>query len=169
MKKLIFAAMVALVSMSSGAVHAQFWGDNPMESYNRSGGSYARGEALRSGDVMEATVVAVRPVQLEASATADTTGKAVGGALGALAGSKMGKGNGQYAGAIIGGLIGAIAGQETARKVSESGAAEVIIRFADGRTKFVVQEDGGQFRPGDRVYVMSGSGWNASIRLTMAQ
>jgi len=169
MKKLIFAAMVAVVSMSSGAAEAQFWGSNPMESYNRSGGSYARGEALRSGDVQEATVVAVRRVNLEGSATADTTGKAVGGALGALAGSKLGNGNGKYAGAIIGGLIGVVAGQEAGRAVSESTAAEVIIRFADGKTKFVVQEDGGRFRPGDRVYVMASGDWKPTIRLTMAE
>lgn len=168
MKK-IFAAMVAFVSLASGAVQAQFWGDNPTESYNRSGSSYARGEALRSGDVQEATVLAVRRVNLEASATADTTGKAVGGALGALAGSKLGNGNGKYAGAIIGGLIGVVAGQEAGRAVSESTAAEVIIRFADGKTKFVVQEDGGRFRPGDRVYVMASGGWNSTIRLTMAE
>lgn len=169
MKKLFIAAMVAMVSMTSGVVQAQFWGDNSMESYNRSGSSYARGEALRSGDVQEATVLAVRRVNLEASATADTTGKTLGGALGALAGSKLGNGNGKYAGAIIGGLIGVVAGQEAGRAVSESTAAEVIIRFADGRTKFVVQEDGGRFRPGDRVYVMASGDWKPTIRLTMAE
>lgn len=165
MKKLALAATAALMSFVSVCASADFWGDNPIQSYERSGSSYARGEALRSGDALEATVVAVRRVQLEASSTADTTGKAVGGALGALAGSKMGKGKGQYAGAILGGLVGVVAGQGVARNVSESEAAEVIIRFPDGRTKFVVQEDGGSFRPGDRVYVLVSGGWDSTIRL----
>lgn len=169
MKNLFFAATVAFLSMTSGVVQAQFWGSNPMESYNRSGDSYARGEALRSGDVQEAIVVSVRRVNLEGTATADTTGKAVGGALGALAGSKLGNGNGKYAGAILGGLIGVVAGQEAGRAISESTAAEVIIRFSDGKTKFVVQEDGGRFRPGDRVYVMASGDWKPTIRLTMAE
>lgn len=158
MKKLfssiVFAASVLTVTSAFA------WGDNGYfsnsssnEPYNRSGGDYSRNETLRGGDVVDATVLMVREVVQESTDASSAIGTAAGGAIGGLAGSKIGKGNGRYVTGILGAIAGAAIGQTAGRYASERMAGEVLVQLANGPKKFIVQEDGMQFRPGQKVFV----------------
>lgn len=163
--------VIAMLAMMHGAAHAD-WGSNDGEPYNRSGDSFAKGEALKAGEVADGVIVAVRPVMLEASQTAVTTGTLAGGGLGALGGSKFGKGKGKIVTGVLGGIVGAGVGQAMGEAVSERHAGELVVQLEQGRKIFIVQEDGMRFQPGDKVFVLksqaSGWGGNANYRVSPA-
>lgn len=136
-------------------------GSNPT-----SGGEYRRDSALTQGEVYEAIVVQVRDVKLQSTDYARNVGAATGGAIGGIAGSKLGGGSGKVVTGILGAVIGAGVGQATGEAISERKAGEIVVRGNDGKMTYIVQEDGMQFRPGERVLLMkTSSGWNSSTRV----
>lgn len=121
------------------------------------GGTYQRTEARRTMTVQFGTVESVRPVVLEGTKT--PVGAAAGAALGGLAGSNIGKGRGSVAGAIVGAVAGGVAGAAIEEGVTRRQGVEITVRLDDGHHLAVVQEDEGeQFRPGERVRLLSDGG-----------
>lgn len=124
---------------------------------SQSGSSYAPGQAQREMRVRMGVVESVRQVTLEG--TKSGAGTVVGGAVGGIAGSNIGGGNrGSAVGTILGAVGGAIAGHAIEESVTKKAGLEITVKFDNGSMSAITQEADEQFRPGDRVRVLSGSG-----------
>ena len=84
-------------------------------------------------------------------------GTILGGIAGGLLGHQVGGGSGQTAATIVGGVGGAVAGsqiQQRTRGVNET--FRVTVRFENGATETIRQDDISNMRTGDRVRVEGG-------------
>lgn len=123
---------------------------------SKSGNVYPRYQARQEMLVRMGMLESVRPVELEGTQTG--AGTMTGAALGGLAGSNAGRGHGHIAGGIIGAVIGAIVGNAIENEATRRPGLELTVRLDDGQMIAVVQEgDPQEFRPGDRVRVLSGA------------
>jgi outer membrane lipoprotein SlyB len=119
-----------------------------------SGDTYHRGEAMRAQSVEMGVVDSVRFVVIEGTRTG--VGTAAGAALGGIAGSTIGGGyRANTAGAIGGAVIGGVAGHAIEEGSTRKQGVEVTVRLDQGRMIAVVQEATEEFRPGDRVRLVS--------------
>ena len=117
---------------------------------------YTRDQARREQTVRMGVVESVREVLMEG--TKSPAGTIAGGAVGGIAGSTVGGGKGAAVAAVIGAVAGAIAGSAIEEGVTRRQAMEITVKLDGGRIIAVVQEgDPREFRPGDRVRVLSGS------------
>lgn len=118
---------------------------------------YRAGEAQREQSVRMATIEAVREVTLDRGQTGVGTG--AGAVVGGIAGSTAGHGRGSVVGTVVGAVAGGIAGQAIENSTSKVPALEITVRLDSGDLRAIVQEaDGQQFRPGDRVRLLSQGG-----------
>jgi outer membrane lipoprotein SlyB len=84
-------------------------------------------------------------------------GTIIGGIAGGLIGHQIGGGSGQTAATIIGGVGGAVAGNQVQQRTR--GANEtfrVTVRFDNGATQTIAQDDIRDMRTGDKVRVEGG-------------
>ena len=121
-----------------------------------SGGAYSRGQARQEQNVRNGTVESVRPVTIEGTKT--PIGTVAGGAVGGVAGSTIGSGKGSAVGAIIGAVAGGIAGSVAEEALTRKQGLEIIVKLDSGNTVAITQEADEQFRPGERVRIISGGG-----------
>ena len=120
----------------------------------RSASVYKAGEAQREQIVRMATVESVREVQLDRGQTGVGTG--AGAVIGGVAGSGIGQGRGSVVGAVAGAVVGGIVGQAVENSSSLKPGLEITVRMDNGELRAIVQEvDGQQFRPGDRVRLLT--------------
>lgn len=156
----ICKVLVSMLMLASSTVAfaqspwSQF-GSTNQAPYERSGDSFSRGETLKGGDVIDAIVISVRPVTMEASGTSQNVGTGAGAAVGGIAGASAGKNTttktlGGLLGAIGGGVLGNMAGTA----LGEDQAGEIVLMLQTGKRIFVVQKDGMKFKEGDRVFVL---------------
>jgi outer membrane lipoprotein SlyB len=123
----------------------------------RSGSVYRAGEAQREQIVRMATVESVREVTIDRGQTGVGTG--AGAIVGGVAGSSVGQGKGSVIGAVAGAVAGGILGQTIENQSSKVPGLEITVRLDNGELRAIVQEvDGQQFRPGDRVRLLSEGG-----------
>ncbi len=123
----------------------------------RSASVYRAGEAQREQVVRLGTVESVREVVIDRGKTGVGTG--AGAVVGGIAGSTVGSGRGAAVGTVLGALVGGIAGQAVEEGSSKVPGLEITVRLENGELRAVVQEvDGQQFRPGDRVRLLSQGG-----------
>ena len=123
---------------------------------SKSGDVYTRDQARREQTVRMGVVESVREVLMEG--TKSPAGTIAGGAVGGIAGSTVGGGKGAAVAAVIGAVAWAIAGSAIEEGVTRRQAMEITVKLDGGRIIAVVQEgDPREFRPGDRVRVLSGS------------
>ena len=119
--------------------------------------TYSQGQVQSEMSVRMGVVESVRPVTLEGSPSG--AGTLVGGALGGIAGSNIGGGNrGSAVGSILGAVGGAIAGNAIEESAAKKPGLEITVRFDNGTMSAITQAADEQFRPGDRVRVLSGGG-----------
>jgi outer membrane lipoprotein SlyB len=84
-------------------------------------------------------------------------GTIVGGLAGGLIGHQIGGGSGQTAATIIGGVGGAVAGSEVQKRTrGPNETFRVTVRFENGATEVIRQDDIRDLRTGDRVRVDGG-------------
>ncbi|TRZ96583.1 MAG: glycine zipper 2TM domain-containing protein [Rhodocyclaceae bacterium] len=127
-----------------------------------SGSSYSHGQAQREMTVRMGVVDSVRPVVIDG--TKSGTGTAAGGLIGGVAGSNIGGGNrGSSVGTILGAVGGAVAGHMIEERVTRRPGLEITVKFDNGSMSAITQEADEEFKVGDRVRVLSGSG---STRVT---
>ncbi len=117
-----------------------------------------RGDAQRLSSVVDAVVLAVRPVTVEGSQSG--VGAAAGGAVGGIAG--YGAGGSQREAQIIG-ILGAAAGAVAGNLIERSGtreeAYEILVQLKNGERRAIVQAKGAEvFQPGDPVLLITTSG-----------
>lgn len=124
---------------------------------SKSGEVYSRDQARREQTVRMGIVESVRDVQMEG--TKSSVGVVAGAAVGGIAGSTLGGGRGSAVAAVIGAVAGGIAGAAIEEGVTRRQAMEITVRLDNGQFLAIVQEgDANEFRPGDRVRLLSTGG-----------
>ena len=124
---------------------------------SQSGSSYAPNQARGEMSVRMGVVESVRHVTIEGEKT--PVGALAGSAVGGIAGSNIGGGNrGSAVGSVLGAVAGGVAGHALEQHVSKKEGLEITIKLDGGHMIAVTQEADEQFRPGERVRVLSGHG-----------
>lgn len=124
---------------------------------SKSGDVYTRDQARREQTVRMATIESIREVVLEG--TKSPVGTVAGAAVGGIAGSTLGGGKGSAVAAVIGAVAGGIAGAAIEEGVTRKLAMEITVKMDNGQMIAIVQEgDPREFRPGDRVRIISSYG-----------
>lgn len=144
MKSAILAVLTASVFALAGCASS------------KSGSAYSRDQARGEMSVRMGVVESVRQVQIEG--TKSPVGGLAGGALGGVAGSQMGKGHGSTVGAIVGAVAGGLAGSAIEEGVTRQTGLEITVRLENGQYIAVTQAADEEFRPGERVRILSGRG-----------
>jgi outer membrane lipoprotein SlyB len=148
------AARGAAVVLAAAVLAAVLAGCATQE---RSASVYRANDAQREQTVRMATVEGVREVTLDRGQTGVGTG--AGAVIGGVAGSGVGGGRGSIVGAVAGAVAGGVIGQAIENSSSKVPAVEITVRLDNGDLRAIVQEaDGQQFKPGDRVRLLSQSG-----------
>lgn len=129
---------------------------------SKSGSAYTRDEARREMSVRAGIVESVREVTIEGTKT--PIGAGAGAVTGGIAGSAVGAGRGSAVGAVIGAVAGGVAGAAIEEGVTRKNGVEVTVKLDNGQLVAVVQEDDGtQFRPGERVRILSGTSGGSRV------
>jgi outer membrane lipoprotein SlyB len=122
-----------------------------------SGSVYSAGEARNEQTVRLGVVESVRQVTIEG--TRGELGTLAGGAVGGLGGSTVGGGSrGSAVGTILGAVVGGVAGSSIERAVTQKKGLEITVRLENGDIRAITQEADEEFRPGERVRLVSSRG-----------
>ncbi len=124
---------------------------------SKSGDVYTRDQARYEHTVRVGMVDSVREVQLEG--TKSPVGGLAGAAVGGIAGSTVGGGKGAAIAAVVGAVAGSLLGGNIEESATRKPALEITVKLDNGQLLSIVQEGhAAEFRPGDRVRVLSGRG-----------
>jgi outer membrane lipoprotein SlyB len=124
---------------------------------SKSGDVYTRDQARREQNIRMGVVESVREVLMEG--TKSPVGAIAGAAVGGVAGSTLGGGRGSTIAAVIGAVAGGLAGSAIEEGVTRKQAMEITVKTDNGHLIAIVQEgDPLEFRPGDRVRIISSGG-----------
>lgn len=124
---------------------------------SKSGDVYSRDQARREQTIRMGIVESVRPVTMEGTKSA--VGPMAGAAVGGIAGSTLGHGKGSAVTAVIGAVAGGLAGAAIEEGVTRRQALEITVKLDNGQFLAIVQEgDATEFRPGDRIRLLSTGG-----------
>ena len=121
-----------------------------------SASQYSAGQLGREQVVRMATVESVRVVMIDKGQTG--VGTTAGAIVGGVAGSSVGQGKGSVVGAVLGAVAGGVAGQAIEGNSQKLEGLEITVRLDNGELRAIVQAADEQFRPGDRVRLLSGAG-----------
>lgn len=121
-----------------------------------SGSVYSPGQTRTEQTVRMGVVESVRQVTIEG--TQGQVGAVAGGAAGGIAGSSVGGGRGEAIGAILGAVAGGVAGSAIEREVTKKKGLEITVRLDNGELRAITQEADEEFRPGERVRLLSNRG-----------
>lgn len=121
-----------------------------------------RGDAQRMSEVIDATVLSVRPVTVDGSQSG--VGAAAGGVVGGIAGSSVGGRRENAVGGVLGAVVGAVAGNAIERMGTQEEAVEILVQLRNGSRRAIVQAKGNQtLLPGDAVVLVTTGG---KVRVT---
>jgi outer membrane lipoprotein SlyB len=118
-----------------------------------SGSVYRPGQTQNEMQVRFAIVESVREVTIQHGQSG--VGTMTGAALGGLAGSTLGNGRGNVAGAVVGAVLGGAIGSNVENSSNMRRGLEITVRLENGEFRAITQEAGEQFRPGERVRLIS--------------
>lgn len=121
-----------------------------------SGSVYTPGQAQREQSIRMGVVESVRTVTIEPRQSG--VGAATGGIVGGIAGSNIGGGRGSIIGSVLGAVAGGLAGQAAEGAAMRKQGIEVTVKLDNGELRAVTQEADENFRPGERVRLLSGNG-----------
>lgn len=121
-----------------------------------SGGAYSRSQARQEQTVRLGVVESVRQVTIEGER--GPVGAITGAVVGGYAGSNVGHGRGSELATVLGAVAGGLAGSAIEGKVTTRAGLEITVKLENGQLIAVTQEADEDFRPGDRVRVLSGGG-----------
>lgn len=123
---------------------------------SQSGSSYSRAQTRGEMTVRMGVVESVRQVTIEGSNT--PVGTVAGGVIGGIAGSNVGGGRGSTVGTVLGAVAGGVAGSALEERATKKNGVEITVKLDGGQYLAITQEADEQFRPGERVRVLSGQG-----------
>jgi len=121
-----------------------------------SGSVYSGGQARQEQTVRMGVVESVRQVIIEG--TKRGVGTVAGGVVGGVAGSNVGGGKGSTIGTILGAVAGGLAGKAIEEGVSKKQGLEITVKLDNGEMRAITQDADENFRPGERVRLLSGGG-----------
>jgi len=108
----------------------------------RNSDTYYGGQALRAQSVDLGVIESLRPVQIQQGQTG----------VGTVGGGSRANAAGAIAGAIVGGMIGSA----IERDATKANGVEITVRLDSGKMIAIAQQGtGDEYRPGDRVRVLS--------------
>jgi len=127
-------------------------GPNP---YGASGQSYSSNEANQRLHVSYATIIDLKPVQIDSQG--NLIGKTAGGLIGGIAGSSIGGGRGSAAAAVAGAVIGGIIGNSAEAMYGKANGVQITVQLVNGEVQSIVQEANASalFNRGDHVKIIS--------------
>lgn len=117
---------------------------------------YGAHEAQREQTVRFGTVESVRQVEIQGRRS--QVGTVAGGVVGGIAGSTVGHGRGSAIGAVLGGVAGGVAGSAIEEGVTKKTGLEITVKLDNGDLRAIVQEADTEFKPGQRVRLVSSGG-----------
>jgi len=123
---------------------------------SQSGSSYSRTQTRSEQTVRLGVVESVRNVTIEG--TQSGVGAVAGAAVGGLGGSNVGGGKGSSVGAVLGAVLGGVAGNAIEGSTTKKAGLEITVKLDNGQLIAITQEADEQFRPGERVRILSGGG-----------
>ena len=123
---------------------------------SKDGDVYSRDEARKAQSVQMGVIESTRPVKIEG--TKSSIGAGAGTLAGGIAGSSAGKGKGSALDAVVGAVVGGLAGAAMEEGLTRENGMEITVRLESGRLISVVQAGNEEFKPGDKVRVLQGSG-----------
>ena len=123
---------------------------------SQSGSSYSREQTRHEMTVRMGVVDSVRHVTIEG--TKSPVGAGAGAVIGGVAGSTVGQGNGSNIGAILGAIAGGVAGAAVEEKATKKEGLEITVKLENGSYVAITQEADEEFKPGERVRILSGDG-----------
>jgi outer membrane lipoprotein SlyB len=121
-----------------------------------SGSTYSRDQARGEMSVRMGVVESVRQVQIEG--TRSPVGSIAGGVIGGVAGRNMGGGSGSIVGSVVGAVAGGVAGSAIEEGITRQTGLEITVKLDNGQLIAITQAADEDFRPGERVRVLSGRG-----------
>ena len=121
-----------------------------------SGSVYTPGQAQREQTVRMGIVEGVRQVTIERAPSG--VGAVAGGVIGGVAGSNVGQGKGATIGSVLGAVAGGVAGQALEGGIGRKAGLEITVKLDNGELRAITQEADEQFKLGERVRLLSGSG-----------
>ncbi len=121
-----------------------------------SGSVYTPGQAQREQTVRMGVVEGVRQVTIERAPSG--VGAVAGGVIGGVAGSNVGQGKGATIGSVLGAVAGGVAGQALEGGIGRKAGLEITVKLDNGELRAITQEADEQFKPGERVRLLSGNG-----------
>ncbi|WP_424192624.1 glycine zipper domain-containing protein [Ampullimonas aquatilis] len=123
-----------------------------------SGAVYTSGQAQREQIVRMATVESVREITIDANGNNAGVGTLAGAAVGGIGGSSVGGGKGAAVAAVLGAVAGGVAGQALENQHGKKRGFEITVKLDNGELRAIAQEADEEFRPGDRVRLLTGTG-----------
>jgi outer membrane lipoprotein SlyB len=120
------------------------------------GADYSRSQARTVQEVQMGVVESVREVKIEGTKT--PIGAGAGAVVGGVAGSTVGGGRGSVIGTTVGAVLGGLGGAAAEEAVTRQKGVEITVKLDSGRMLAITQAADEEFRVGDRVRVLSGSG-----------
>lgn len=127
-------------------------------------GDVYRGSQAKTGQtVTYGTIVALRPVRIQADDPNSGVIGGLGGAVvGGLLGNQIGGGSGRTIATAAGAIGGSVAGKKVEDRANQANAWEMEVRRDSGDTVIVVQKADREWQVGQRVRLI-GNGANMSV------
>ena len=127
----------------------------------------SRYEAQRLSRVTDATLLSVRPVQVEG--TQSGLGIGSGAIAGGVAGSAIGGGRGSVITGLLGAVVGGIVGNSVERGSTQENAVEILVQLRNGERRSVVQAAGAeQWMVGEPVVLITTGNKTKVVRAPQA-
>ncbi len=123
-----------------------------------------RSDAQRMSTVVDAVVLATRPVVIEGNQSG--LGAGTGAVVGGVAGSSVGGRREAVAAGVIGAVVGGVIGNATERMTTREDALEILVQLKSGERRAIVQAKGNEsFAAGEPVILVTTGG---KVRVTKA-
>lgn len=94
--------------------------------------------------------------EIEKKGAGSGIGAVAGGVAGGLLGNQTGGGRGKDVMTVLGAIGGAVAGHQIEKNVKKVKSYEIAVRFADGTSQIVTQDNQPAWRSGDKVRLVNG-------------
>ena len=94
--------------------------------------------------------------EIEKTGAGSGVGAVAGGVAGGVLGRQTGGGRGRDVMTVLGAIGGAVAGNAIEKNVKKVKSYEIAIRFEDGSSRLIAQDNPPAWRSGDRIKVVNG-------------
>ncbi|MDR1242783.1 MAG: glycine zipper 2TM domain-containing protein [Deltaproteobacteria bacterium] len=129
---------------------------------SQGGEDYTRGQTRTTLTIQRGVVTDVRTVHVSEDASA--TGATAGGVVGGILGNLFGHGKGRVLTTLGGAAVGALGGVAAEKTIKDKEVYQIAVKLENGREIAVVQDQDLEFRPGDRVRVLTAGDGSARVQ-----